>query len=129
MSSLRTNLDADLIGVWQESERVGVEGESFGPKDPLLIGFFSDGTFKAVFSSHRFETYHDFWGEWETSEETIKLTITGGNQLPAASLYEGQYTIHEQELKLDGIPLLDGTEGQALWFKYQGSAPKDRIIP
>ena len=115
--------------MWQESGRIEEDGEALAPNDPLLIGFFSDGTFKAVFSSHRFETYHDFWGEWETNEGALTLIITDGNELPALSAYEGTYEINDQELKVEGIPLLDGSERQVLVFSYQDAPPKDRIIP
>jgi hypothetical protein len=54
----------------------------------LLIGFFDDGTFKAVFESHRFEAYHDFWGEWSTEGDSLTLTITGGNNFPLQSTYQ-----------------------------------------
>ena len=56
-------LDEHLVAVWVEAWRVGEGGTPSEPDDPLHIGFFSDGTFKV--ESHTFETYHDFWGEWE----------------------------------------------------------------
>jgi hypothetical protein len=70
--------DPNLVAVWREARRIGEEGLVSEPSDPLLIGFFDDGTFKAVFTSHRFETYHDFWGEWSTESDSLALTITGG---------------------------------------------------
>jgi hypothetical protein len=52
--------DPNLVAVWREARWIGEGGQVSEPSAPLLIGFFDDGTFKAVFESHRFETYHDF---------------------------------------------------------------------
>lgn len=52
--------DPNLVAVWREAGRIGEGSQISEPGDPLLIGFFDDGTFKAVFESHRFETHHDF---------------------------------------------------------------------
>lgn len=126
---ISSNLDSSLVGVWEESGRVDLNGNTTLPVDPLLIGFFSDGEFRAVFASHRFETYHDFWGEWEASEGTLRLVITGGDQLPDLTQYDGKYRIDNQELQLEGISIVENSDGQTLLFSYQGPVPKDRIIP
>jgi hypothetical protein len=81
--------DPSLVAVWREARRIG-EGEQLSePSAPLLIGFLDDGTFKAVFESHRFETHHDFWGEWKTEGDSLTLTITGGNNLPRSPRING----------------------------------------
>jgi hypothetical protein len=120
--------DPSLVAVWREAQRIGERGQSSEPSDPLLIGFFDDGTFKAVFESHRFETYHDFWGEWRTEGDSLTLTITGGNKLPPQSTYQGQYEVRENELVLHGIVLVDDFAGPTTVFSYKGPAPDGKVI-
>jgi hypothetical protein len=118
----------NLVAVWREARRIGEEGLVSEPNDPLLIGFFDDGTFKAVFTSHRFETYHDFWGEWSTEGDSLALTITGGNNLPSQSTYRGQYEVRESELILHGIVLVDDFAGPMTAFSYERPAPDGKVI-
>ena len=120
--------DPNLVAVWREARRIGEEGQSSEPSDPLLIGFFDDGTFKAVFESHRFETYHDFWGEWRTESDSLTLTITGGNNLPPQSTYRGRYEVRESELFLHGIVLVDDFAGPTTVFSYKRPAPDGKVI-
>jgi hypothetical protein len=120
--------DPSLVAVWREARRIGEGGQSSEPSDPLLIGFFDDGTFKAVFESHRFETYHDFWGEWGTEGDSLTLTITGGNKLPPRSTYQGQYEVRENELVLHGIVLVDDFAGPTIVFSYERPAPDGKAI-
>jgi len=120
--------DPKLVAVWREAQRIGEGGQVSEPDDPLLIGFFADGTFKAVFTSHRFETYHDFWGEWKTEGDSLTLTITGGNDLPPQSTYQGQYEVRENELVLHGIVLVDGFAGPTTVFSYERPAPDGKVI-
>jgi hypothetical protein len=94
----------------------------------LLLGFFDDGTFKAVFESHRFETYHDFWGEWRTEDGNLTLTITGGNNLPPQPTYQGQYEVQKNELGLHGIVLVDDFAGPTTVFSYKRPAPAGKVI-
>jgi hypothetical protein len=44
--------DLSLVAVWREAQRIGEGGQSSEPSAPLLIGFFDDGTFKAVFGRY-----------------------------------------------------------------------------
>ncbi len=118
--------DPKLVAIWREARRIGSGGQSSQPGDPLLVGFFADGTFKAVLASRRFETYHDFWGEWRTEGGTLTLTIAGGNNLPAQSSYRGRYEVREKELVLHDIVLVgdspEGTPspaGSTMVFSYE----------
>jgi hypothetical protein len=120
--------DPNLVAVWREARRVGEGGLSSEPKDPLFIGFFNDGTFKAVFASHRFETYHDFWGEWQTESDSLSLTITGGNKPPRQSTYRGRYEVQKNELVLHGIVLVDDFAGPTMVFSYVSPAPDNKIV-
>jgi len=120
--------DPNLVAVWRETRRIGESGQVSEPSDPLLIGFFADGTFKAVFTGHRFETYHDFWGEWSTEGNSLTLTVTGGNNLPSQSTYQGQYEIQENELVLHGIALVDDFAGPTTAFSYERPAPDGKVI-
>ena len=89
----------------------------------MLIGFFDDGTLRAAFTSHRFETYHDFWGEWKTEDDSLTLTSTGGNDLPLQSTHRGWYEVRENELFLHRIVLVDDFEGsdfEARWWSDIG---------
>lgn len=122
-------LDEQLVAVWVEARRVGEDGALSEPDDPLHVGFFPDGTFKAVFESHTFETYHDFWGEWEAQDGTLTLTITDGNDLPQQSVYEGQYEVREGELTLEGITLVGDFAGPTTIFSYHGPAPESKTVP
>ncbi|MFQ6101917.1 MAG: hypothetical protein ACE5OS_11890 [Anaerolineae bacterium] len=124
-----TGYDERLVAVWVETRRVGGDGTATEPGDPLHIGFFPDGTFKAVLASHRFETFHDFWGEWRTEGGTLTMTITGGNNLPSQSAYEGRYEVREDELVLEGIALIDDFAGPTTIFSYHGPAPESKIVP
>jgi hypothetical protein len=120
--------DPNLVAVWQEAQRIGEGGQLSEPSDPLLLGFFDDGTFKAVFESHRFETYHDFWGEWRTEDGNLTLTITGGNSLPPQPTYQRQYEVQENELVLHGIVLVDDFAGPTTVFSYKHPAPDGKVI-
>jgi hypothetical protein len=120
--------DPNLVAVWREARRIGEGGQLSQPSDPLLIGFFDDGTFKAVFDSHRFETYHDFWGEWRAEGDSLTLTITGGNNLPSQSTYRGRYEVQENELVLHGIVLVDDFAGPTTVFSYERPAPDGKVI-
>ena len=125
-----TAYDPKLVTIWREVRRIGSDGQSSQPSqpgDPLLIGFFADGTFKAVFASHRFETYHDFWGEWRTESDTLTLTITGGNRLPAQSTYRGRYEVREKELVLHDIVLVGDFAGPAMVFTYERPADSKTV--
>jgi hypothetical protein len=119
----------DLIGVWIEARRIDADGSVSGPDDPLHIAFFSDRTFKAVFASHRFETFHDFWGNWATDGDTLTLTITNGNNLPQQSEYQGRFEVQEGELTLKGIVLVEDFAGPTTVFSYHGPEPKGRVVP
>jgi len=125
----RIGYDERLVAVWVEARRVGADGASFEPGDPLHVGFFPDGTFKAVLASHRFETFHDFWGEWRAEDGALMLTITGGNNLPAQSVCEGRYEVREDELVLDAITLVDDFVGPTTVFSYYGPAPEGKVVP
>lgn len=122
-------LDESLVAVWVEARRVEEGGVLSEPEDPLYVGFFPDGTFKAVFESRTFETYHDFWGEWKAKDGTLTLTITGGNELPQQSVYEGRYEVREGELTLEGIALVDDFTGPTTIFSYHGPAPESKTVP
>jgi hypothetical protein len=122
-----TTHDPNLVAVWREARQIGEGGQSSEPGDPLLIGFFDDGTFKAVFEGHRAETYHDFWGEWRTEGDSLALTITGGNKLPRQSTYRGQYEVREKELVLHGIALVDDFAGPTTVFSYERPAPAGKV--
>ena len=123
-----TSHDPNLVAVWREARRIGEGGQASEPSDPLLIGFFDDATFKGVFITHRFETYHDFWGEWSTEGDSLTLTITGGNNLPPQSTYRGRYEVRENELVLHGIVLVDGFAGPTTVFSYERPAPDGKVI-
>jgi hypothetical protein len=123
-------LDPKLVAIWREARRIGSDSQSPQPSqpgDPLLIGFFADGTFKAVFASQRFETYHDFWGEWRTEGDTLVLTITGGNRLPAQSTYRGRYEVREKELVLHDIVLVGDFAGPTMIFTYERPADSKTV--
>jgi hypothetical protein len=119
--------DPSLVAVWREARWIGEGGQVSEPSAPLLIGFFDDGTFKAVFESHRFETYHDFWGEWRTEGDSLTLTITGGNNLAPQSTYKRRYEVRENELVLHGIVLVDDFAGPTTVFSYERPAPDGKV--
>lgn len=121
--------DEHLVAAWVEARRVGEDGALSEPDDPLHIGFFLDGTFKAVLASHRFETFHDFWGEWMVEGGTLTLTITGGNNLPQQSVHEGRYEVRDDELVLEGIALVDDFAGPTTIFSYHSPAPEGKVVP
>jgi hypothetical protein len=121
--------DEGLVAIWVEARRVAEDGTSSVPDDPLHVGFFPDGTFKAVFESHRFETFHDFWGEWRADGGSLRLSITGGNNPPQQSAYEGRYEVQGDELVLEGIALVDAFSGPTMAFSHFGPAPEDQIVP
>ncbi len=122
-----SRLDPELVAIWREARRIGSDGQSSRPSDPLLVGFFADGTFKAVFASRRFETYHDFWGEWRAEGGTLTLTITGGNDLPTQSAYRGRYEVQEKELVLHDIVPVGGFAGPTMVFTYERPADSKTV--
>ncbi len=126
-------LDSRLVAIWREARPSGADGEPAQPAQPggpLLVGFFADGTFKAVFAGRRFETYHDFWGEWRTEGGFLTLTITGGNDLPAQSSYRGRYEVREKaekELVLYDIVLVDDSPEPTMIFTYERPADSKTV--
>lgn len=122
-------VDQALVAVWVEARRIGEDGTESEPDDPLHVAFFSDGTFKAVFESHRFETFHDFWGDWAADGNTLALTIANGNNLPQQSEYQGRFEVQEGELTLTGIVLVDDFAGPTMVFTYHGPEPEGRTVP
>ena len=121
--------DAAVLDVSLGLRRIGEDGTESEPDDPLHIAFFSDGIFKAVFESRRFETFHDFWGDWAADGDTLALTITNGNNLPQQSEYQGRFEVQEGELTLKGIALVEDSAGPTTVFSYHGPEPKGRVVP
>jgi hypothetical protein len=118
-----------IVGVWTEEEVTSETGVITQPEHPLIIGFFADTTFKAVYSNHRFETYHDFWGNWTIKGKTLELKITGGNQLPAQPSYAPEYELHTKQLILNGQSPAGDTSITKITYKYSGPPPPNGILP
>jgi hypothetical protein len=118
-----------IVGVWTEEEVTSETGIITQPEHPLIIGFFADNTFKAVYSNHRFETYHDFWGNWSTQGRTLELKITGGNQLPPQPSYTPEYELQNKLLILKGLSPAGDTSITKITYKYSGAPPPDGILP
>jgi hypothetical protein len=80
-------------------------------------------------TNHRFETYHDFWGNWTIKGKTLELKITGGNQLPAQPSYAPEYELHTKQLILNGQSPAGDTSITKITYKYSGPPPPNGILP
>jgi hypothetical protein len=102
-----------LIGVWREEAQLACEsGTEVVPAEAIAeLLFFADGTFAVTWFP--FESYKDYWGTYtfDLAQETLELTVTGGNTIPPDVDGEGRFAVDATGLVLSelwlGTPSLE----------------------
>jgi hypothetical protein len=102
-------------GCWIELARLDCEsGQEFEPQEP--IGEFRltpDGLYSVTWTP--FETFVDYAGQYEVSEEDSTIELNLGDRAPAGAKGQGRFSITDQgDLLLEGIWLGDRHQGREM---------------